>query len=86
MHFQGAVVREQGQTFAVVVVRQHVLDNRTEAAEAMAAFVPAFPGMPIVLMAQDSCGRPRYRGRPDIARFLASIPMTAIPWRDYTTN
>jgi hypothetical protein len=33
MHFQGAVIREQGQTFAVVVVQRHVIDNRTTAAD-----------------------------------------------------
>jgi hypothetical protein len=86
MHFQGAVLREQGQTFAVVVVKKHVVDNRSTAAEAIASFHPVFPGMPIVLMAQDGSGRPTYYGREDISRFLATVPMRAIPWRDYTVN
>jgi hypothetical protein len=86
MQFQGAVIREQGQTFAVVVVKRHVIDNRSTAADAIASFNPAFPGMPVVLMAQDSSGRPTYYGRPDISRFLANTPMRAIPWREYTVN
>jgi hypothetical protein len=86
MHFQGAVIREQGQTFAVVVVKRHVIDNRSTAVEAIASFHPVFPGMPIVLMAQDGSGRPTYYGREDISRFLANVPMRAIPWRDYTIN
>ena len=84
MTFQGAVVREQGVTFAVVIVKKHVIDNSTEANRAIAAFQPAFPGLPVVLMAQDFQGTPTYYGRQDIARFLASVPLEAIPWKQYT--
>ncbi len=86
MHFQGAVIREQGQTFAVVVVKRHVIDNQSTAADAIANFAPAFPGLPVVLMAQDNSGRPTYYGRKDISQFLATVPMRAIPWREYTLN
>lgn len=86
MRFQGAVVREQGVTFAVVVVKKRVVDNRQEANEAIGNFQPIFPGMPVVLMAQDHRGRPEYYGRQDIARFLSSVPSGAIPWREYTVN
>ena len=86
MRFQGAVIREQGQTFAVVVVSVHVIESRSTAAEAIASFNPVFPGMPVVLMAQDSAGRPTYYGRQDISQFLANVPMRAIPWRNYTLN
>jgi hypothetical protein len=84
MTFQGAVVREQGVTFAVVIVQQHVVSNSTEASRVIAAFQPVFPGLPVVLMAQDYQGVPSYFGRQDIARFLASVPVDAIPWKDYT--
>ena len=86
MRFQGAVIREQGQTFAVVVVQRHIIDNRVTAADAIASFQPVFAGMPVVLMTQDGAGRPAYFGREDIARFLAGVPMRAIPWREYTLN
>lgn len=86
MRFQGAIVREQGVTFAVVVVKRHVIDNRFEANGAIASFQPVFPGMPVVLMAQDHHGRPNYYGRPDISRFLARVPVGAIPWREYTLH
>jgi hypothetical protein len=33
MRIQGAVLREQGQTFAVVVVQRHVIDNQSTATE-----------------------------------------------------
>ncbi len=86
MQFEGAVVREQGQTFAVVVVKKHVIDNRSEAAEAIGGFAGVIRGMPIVLMAQDTLGRPEFYGRRDIVQFLASVPISAIPWRKYTLN
>ena len=86
MRFQGAVIREQGVTFAIVVVKKHVVDSRSQADEAIGSFRPVFPGMPIVLMAQDHRGRPTYYGRQDLSRFLASVPVQVIPWRDYTLN
>ena len=85
MRVQGAVIREQGQTFAVVVVKSHVVRNRTTAADAVRSFEPIFR-VPVVLMAQDGRGTPTYYGRPDIARFMAKVPLRAIPWRHYTIN
>lgn len=85
MRVQGAVIRKQGQTFAVVIVRSHVVQNRATAADMIESFMPVF-GVPVVLMAQDGRGRPTYYGRPDIARFMASVPLQAIPWREYTIN
>lgn len=85
MRVQGAVIREQGQTFAVVIVKPHVVQNRAEANEAIAGLMPVF-GVPIVLMTQDGRGRPTYFGRPDIARFMSNVPLSAIPWKEYTIN
>ncbi len=53
-------------------------------AQAIQSFQPVFPGIPIVLMAQDWRGIPTYCGRQDIARFMASVPLRAVPWRRYT--
>ncbi|WP_346892507.1 hypothetical protein [uncultured Roseibium sp.] len=86
MRIQGAVIREQGQTFAVVVVKPNVVQNQSKAADAISSFMPVFGGIPIVLMAQDCRGRPTYYGRPDISRFMASVPLQAIPWREYSIN
>lgn len=85
MRVQGAVIREQGQTFAVVVVKPHVVQNRAAAADAIQGFTPVF-GVPVVLMAQDGRGRPTFYGRPDIAKFMSGVPLYAIPWREYTIN
>ncbi len=86
MRFQGAVIREQSTTFAIVIVKPQVLDNQIGARDTIRSFQPIFPGLPIVLMAQDSRGRATYLGRPDISRFLAKVPPSAIPWKEYTLS
>jgi hypothetical protein len=84
--FQGAVIKEQGVTFAVVIVKPHVVSNQSEANEAIWAFQPAFPGLPVILMAQNARGVPTYFGRQDIARFMAKVPLSAVPWKEYTVG
>ena len=84
MRIQGAVIKEHGVTFAIVVVKRYVVANRSEADQAVRSFQPVFPSVPIVLMAQDSRGVPTYYGRQDVARFMANVPMSAIPWKEYT--
>lgn len=86
MTFQAALVREQGQTFAVVAVRQGIIDNTSEAKIAQATFAPAFNHVPIILMEQGFRGRPRYYGRTDIVRFLANIDFRRLPWKKWTKN
>ncbi len=86
MRFQGAVIKEQGVTFAVVIVKPHVVSNSSEAHDAIASFQPLFPGVPVVLMAQDSRGKPTYYGRRDIAKFMARVPVSAVRWKEYTAN
>ncbi|PKG37029.1 hypothetical protein [Psychromonas sp. Urea-02u-13] len=84
MKIQGAVIKEQGQTFAIAIIKKHILDSSFESEKAMNSFMPLFPGLPLVLMAQDSRGTPTYRGRKDIVNFLANIHMSQIPWQEYT--
>lgn len=84
--FEGAVIREQGVTFAVVVVRPSVMQNTIEASKAIQSFQPVFPGMPIVLMAQDGRGHPTYYGRRDLSQFMANVPLRSVPWRRYSVN
>lgn len=86
MKFQGAVIKEQGVTFAVVIVKKNVIDNRSAATGAVQSFQQLFPGIPVVLMAQDHRGRPTYYGRKDVSLFLSKVPLQAIPWREYTVS
>lgn len=84
MKFQAVVIREQGVKFAIVVVKLNVVQNGLRARRAIGSFQGVFPRMPIVLMAQDSRGRPSYYGRRDIVKFLSKISLRAIPWREYS--
>lgn len=86
MQIEGAVINEQGVKFAIVVVKRHVVDNQTAAQSAIRSFGSIFPGLPIVLMAQDSSGRPTYFGRTDIARFMSNVSPSQVPWKRYTIN
>ena len=86
MTFQGALIREQGVTFAIVIVKRHIIDSTTEANNAIRSFSPIFGGVPLVLMAQDSRGVPSYYGRRDIVNYLANVPISAIPWKQYNLN
>jgi len=84
MKFQGAVIKEQQVTFALVVVKKHVLDSQTEANKTIQMFQPVFPGMSVVLMAQDYNGNASYYGRKDISQFMANVSLSRIPWKEYT--
>jgi hypothetical protein len=86
MRFQGAVIKEQRITFAVVIVKKNLIDNKFEADRAVLSFQNVFPGIPVVLMVQDSRRVPTYYGRKDIARFMANVPLSAVPWKEYSIN
>lgn len=84
LDFQGAVIKEQGVTFGIVIVKRGVL-NRPDQRDEMARFGRrVFGSIPIVLMEQDSRGVPTYWGRHDIVRFLSQVLIEQIPWKQYT--
>ena len=85
MQFDGALIKEQGVTFAIVVVKPSVLDS-TSREQTRQSFSRYFPSVPIILMAQNSRGVPTYHGRPDIVKFLASINYSRIPFKTYEAN
>jgi len=84
MQFDGALIKEQGVTFAIGVVKPYVINNSLESQSARIVFGRYFPGVPIVLMAQPSGGRPVYQGRTDIVNFLSRISPSRIPWKTYS--
>jgi hypothetical protein len=86
MQFDGAVVKEQGVVFAIVIVKQSATQNSTSSNEARDAFQGYFPGMPLVLASQDAAGRFTYQGRKDIVAFLAQLDPRRIPWKKYTSE
>ena len=86
MRFQGSVIKEQGVTFAIAIVKPHVLNSSIEASKAIRSFTPIFGFVPVILMAQDHGGTPTWYGRRDIVQFLKNVPLSAIPWKEYTLN
>jgi hypothetical protein len=62
MTIEGALIREQGISFAIVSVKSHILDSSTEAQRTVTALRPVFGGVPVILMAQDGRGRPPTTG------------------------
>ena len=85
MSFDGAVIKEQGVTFAIAVVKPYVLTS-SEKESVRFSFARYFGNIPIILMAQNSKGIPTYDGRKDIVRFLANIHPSRIPWKRYTAT
>lgn len=86
MRFEAALINEQGVTFAVIPVKDHVLQSHNEADKMIRNFgQKAFPSIPVILMGK-KFGRTMFHGRPDIAKFLASIPITSIPWKTFTIS
>ena len=83
MKFQGALIKEQGVLFGIVVAKSHVLNSPSDRNQILNFGIRAFGAVPIVLMAQDASGTPTYYGLKDIVRFLSSVPFQRIPWREY---
>ena len=50
MKFKGAVVKEKGVKFAIVVVKRHVVQNSYQAKRAIGTFQPVFGQIPVILM------------------------------------
>lgn len=79
----GSVIKEQGVTFAVIVVKPHITRYTASAIEARRSLAAFFPNMPIILMSQNEIGTPRFVGRKDIVAFLKTIRLEQIPWKEY---
>ncbi|MEO7503044.1 MAG: hypothetical protein ABIW94_10450 [Gemmatimonadaceae bacterium] len=84
MKFQAAVIRDWGVKFAVVIVLPQLIQSAHSAVKAQMAFAPAFPGVPIVLMAQDPEGAPMFHGRKDLIALVNSIQLDAVRWQEYS--
>ena len=86
MQFQGAIITEQGVTFGILIVKQHILNDIGRRDLLVSQASQLFGGIPTVLMAQDFTETSTYYGRDDIARFMTSVPLEAIPWTEYTIS
>lgn len=84
MTFEGALIKEQGVKFAIVIVKRHIINSRHNANRVVLSFQPAFPGVPVILMSQDFRGTPTYYGRHDIVNFMKNVPLQCIPWQKFS--
>lgn len=76
-----ALVTEQNVTFAVALMKDHVIDNRALAEEQIQAVGDFFGCYLVVLMGERNR---RLRGnRQDVVDFVASLHPSQIPWRRY---
>ena len=88
MTLDGAIVTEQHITFAIVIVKSHVIDSSSssESMRKSLSTIADFNGLPLILASQDAKGLFTYQGRPDIVKFLAAIDASRIPWKHYTIS
>jgi hypothetical protein len=84
MQFEGALIKELGVSFAIVVVKSTVLNNSTEISNAGTALQHYFPRVPIILMAQNSRCVPTYQGRADIVQLLSQVHPSRIACKHYS--
>jgi len=85
MQFDGAIIKEGKVTFAIAVVKPSVFAS-SDIENLRKDFSRSFGNLPVVLMAQNAQGTPRYSGRRDIVNFISKVPLSHIPWKKYTIN
>lgn len=77
-----ALIREQGQDFAILMVKDSVIAD-SSAREDMLAFGEQEFGVRTALMGER---QHRTYGPEDIVRWLSGIYVEELPWRDYSIN
>ena len=85
MTFEGAIIKEQGVTFGIIIVKPHVLNDLSLRDDMVAQASQVFGGIPTILMAQQHSGA-RYYGREDLVRFMSNVPLAAVPWKRYQVS
>ncbi len=83
--FDGALIQEQGITFAVVVVKHYVFTSHNRE-KIRQEYSQIFGGVPVVLARNTSNGDIEYHGRNDLTNFLSNLYIEQIPWKTYTID
>jgi hypothetical protein len=79
MNGEVAVIAEQGQTFAVLAVKPHAVQDHTER-EALLRAGHEWFGVRTALLAEDG----RTWGPPDIVNWLRGVHPGQLPWRNFS--
>lgn len=80
---EGAIVKDHGIKYAIIVVNHDVVQHAGKNEEAINAYSHLFPDMPIILLGKDWQGKSTYYGRKDIVDFISTVDANRIPWRRY---
>jgi hypothetical protein len=80
---QAAAIALTGRRLVVVLVSMDLVRNVGEADLAIETLVPDFGGVPVVLMAQEDDGSPRYYGEAELVDLLDGLPIERMPWKEY---
>lgn len=87
MNFDGAFIKEQGIEFAIFSTTIDILKDQEKANKLIKYCEErVFPGYRVVLMAQDSQGKPHYFGKKDLITILENIKFDKIHFRRYTIS
>lgn len=81
--FTGAVIKEQGITFSIMLVKNGYATQTYY--NDIQHTAPRNLPRPIIL-AEQRGSTFNYFGKPDIVNFLASVHPSQIPWRKYSAN
>jgi hypothetical protein len=79
MNGEVAVISEQGQTFAVLAVKPHVVNDPDQREALLDAGLQWF-GVRTALLSEDG----RTWGPPDIVRWLRGVHVGQLPWRSFS--
>ncbi|TNE63227.1 MAG: hypothetical protein EP335_10170 [Alphaproteobacteria bacterium] len=79
---RAALTREQGITFVVVAVKDHVVLNSSLSDQMIQAAISSFGCGLVVLMGERN--RRLQGNRRDVVNFVASIHPSRLPWKDYS--
>jgi hypothetical protein len=74
-----AVINEQNVIFAVVQVKEDIVDGPPSNAMDLINLLSPWYRCPVVLMGEKSA---RLNGRGDLVQFLSSLTPSQIPWRE----
>lgn len=76
---------KQKVTFALAIVKAGVISDRAESSRIEAAVAVMFPGVSLILVAEDD-ELASYRGRRELSEFMNSAACKVIPSSRITSN
>lgn len=81
---QAALIKEQGVTFAVVLVKRSACTTNSACQETLLGVSHLFQGYPTIIAWEDGTRGLRYFGRKDIVEFLSNVHPSYFPWKEYS--